>query len=90
MLAFSTLLFALGLTLGIILTFGPAAFTFFYTKWVGFVTASVLMSTLQALACYFASFRSGALLALGGNSGSHIYDVGIYNSFLAHLLTSRI
>jgi hypothetical protein len=74
-LAFSTFLFALGLTSGVIFTFGPEAFTFFYSKWVGFVTAAVLMSMLQALACYAASFRSGALLALGGNTGNHIYDV---------------
>ncbi|KIM78549.1 hypothetical protein PILCRDRAFT_824465 [Piloderma croceum F 1598] len=72
--AFSTFLFALGLTSGVIMTFGPEAFTFFYRKWVGFVTAALLMSVLQGLACYAASFRSDALLALGGNTGNHIYD----------------
>jgi len=33
-----------------------------------------LMSTIQAIACYVASFRQGALLALGGNSGNVLYD----------------
>ena len=33
------------------------------------------MSLVQAFVCYVASFRKGALLALGGNTGSHIYDV---------------
>jgi Delta14-sterol reductase len=77
-LAFSTFLFALGLTSGVIMTFGPEAFTFFYRKWVGFVTAALLMSVLQGLACYAASFRSDALLALGGNTGNHIYDVRVF------------
>ncbi|TDL15390.1 ERG4/ERG24 ergosterol biosynthesis protein [Rickenella mellea] len=72
--AFATLLLALGLALGQILRLGPASFTFIYEHWVGLVTASVIMSVVQAGACYAASFREGALLALGGNSGNHIYD----------------
>jgi len=72
--AFSTFLFALGLASGVIMTFGPESFTFFYHKWVGFVTAAVLMSVLQGLVCYAASFRSAALLALGGNTGNQVYD----------------
>lgn len=75
--AFSTFLFALGLTFGGIWTFGPESFTFFYEKWVGFVTAALFMSALQALACYAFSFRSGAILALGGNTGNPIYDVSL-------------
>ncbi|KII86809.1 hypothetical protein PLICRDRAFT_43470 [Plicaturopsis crispa FD-325 SS-3] len=72
--AFSTFLLALGLTVGAIVRFGPSSFTFLYEKWVGFVTAALLMSIFQGLACYAASFREGALLALGGNSGNVIYD----------------
>ncbi|KAF7965704.1 hypothetical protein HWV62_9811 [Athelia sp. TMB] len=72
--AFATFLFALGLTSGVIMTFGPEAFTLLYTKWVGFVTAATLMSFAQAFACYAASFSPGKLLALGGNSGNAIYD----------------
>jgi hypothetical protein len=72
--AFSTFLLALGVTLGMILRFGPQCFTFFYDHWIGFVTASVMMATLQAVACYIASFQNGKLLALGGNTGNHIYD----------------
>ncbi|KXN81339.1 Delta(14)-sterol reductase [Leucoagaricus sp. SymC.cos] len=72
--AFSTFLLALGITSGIIFNFGPQSFTILYEKWVGFLTASIVMSTVQALYCYASSFRSGALLALGGNSGNPIYD----------------
>ncbi|TFK40122.1 ergosterol biosynthesis ERG4/ERG24 [Crucibulum laeve] len=72
--AFSTFLLALGITSGIIYRYGPQAFTFLYERWIGFVTASVLMSVVQAAACYAASFQDGKLLALGGNSGNFIYD----------------
>jgi len=59
---------------GVIYRFGPAPFTFVYDKWVGIVTASILMSVVQGLGCYLNSFRQGRLLALGGNSGNPIYD----------------
>ncbi|KAF8071825.1 ERG4/ERG24 ergosterol biosynthesis protein [Lyophyllum atratum] len=72
--AFATFLLALGLTCGTIYRYGPESFTFLYEKWVGFVTASVLMSVIQALFCYAISFQEGKLLALGGNSGNFIYD----------------
>jgi hypothetical protein len=71
-------------------TFGPEAFTFFYNKWVGFVTAAVLMSVLQGLACYAASFRPGALLALGGNTGNHIYDVRALTFMHYHWLILQV
>ncbi|KAJ7773363.1 ERG4/ERG24 ergosterol biosynthesis protein [Mycena metata] len=72
--AFSTFLLALGLTSGAIYRYGPASFTFLYEKFVGFITAAVIMSIVQGVACYAASFRPGAILALGGNSGNPIYD----------------
>ncbi|KAH7927577.1 ERG4/ERG24 ergosterol biosynthesis protein [Leucogyrophana mollusca] len=72
--AFSTFLLALGVTSGYIWRNGPESFTFIYQKWVGFVTASLVMSVVQGLVVYIASFRQGALLALGGNSGNPIYD----------------
>ncbi|KAJ7285085.1 ergosterol biosynthesis ERG4/ERG24 [Mycena rebaudengoi] len=72
--AFSTGLLALGLTTGTIYRYGPASFTFLHDKFVGFITASLIMAVVQGVACYAASFRPGALLALGGNSGNHIYD----------------
>ncbi|KAG6813936.1 hypothetical protein H0H92_005190 [Tricholoma furcatifolium] len=74
LLALPTFLLALGLTSGYIYRFGPASFTLFYDKWVGFVTASFLMATVQAIYCYAFSFRQGKLLAVGGNSGNFIYD----------------
>ncbi|KAH7903825.1 ERG4 ERG24 ergosterol biosynthesis protein, partial [Hygrophoropsis aurantiaca] len=72
--AFSTFLLTLGITCGYIWRNGPGAFTFIYDHWVGLVTAALLMSVAQGLAVYLASFRPGALLALGGNSGNPIYD----------------
>jgi Delta14-sterol reductase len=79
--AFSTFLFALGITSGIILRFGPESFTFVYHKWVGLVTAALVMSFVQATYCYISSFKQGKLLALGGNSGDLIYDVAHLSFF---------
>jgi hypothetical protein len=76
--AFPTFLLAMGTAFGIILRFGPGAFTFLYERWVGFVTAAFLMSVAQATFVYIASFAPGKLLALGGNSGNVIYDVRAY------------
>ncbi|KAG5651937.1 hypothetical protein H0H81_006879 [Sphagnurus paluster] len=72
--AFSTFLLALGAACGTIYRYGPESFTFLYEKWLGFVTASVLMAITQGLFCYAISFQQGKLLALGGNSGNFIYD----------------
>ncbi|KAF9056808.1 ergosterol biosynthesis ERG4/ERG24 [Rhodocollybia butyracea] len=72
--AFSTFLLALGLTTGVLFQQGPGGFTFLYEHWVGFVTASIGMSIVQAIGVYLWSFRDGALLAMGGNSGNTLYD----------------
>ncbi|KAK7033196.1 glycosyltransferase family 2 protein [Favolaschia claudopus] len=72
--ALSTFLLAMGLTSGVIYRYGPQAFTFVHDRFVGFITASLIMAFVQASVCYASSFRSGALLALGGNSGNFIYD----------------
>lgn len=65
----------MGVTAGFIARFGPEEFTFLYTKWIGFVTASFVMSVVQSVYCYASSFFGDKLLALGGNSGNFIYDV---------------
>jgi Delta14-sterol reductase len=75
MLAFSTCLLALGLSTGYILRFGVESFTFFYDHWVGLTSAALSMSLFQGILWYALSFQEGKLLALGGNSGSFIYDV---------------
>lgn len=75
--AFSTALLTFGVVAGVIYRYGPQPLTFIYEHWVGLVTASIVMSVVQALWCYLSSFRQGALLALGGNSGNPIYDVRI-------------
>ncbi|TFK48660.1 ERG4/ERG24 ergosterol biosynthesis protein [Heliocybe sulcata] len=72
--AFATFLLTLGVASGYIIQYGPESFTFIYEKWLGFVTASLLMSVLQGLYCYAFSYRGDKLLALGGNSGNFIYD----------------
>lgn len=61
---------------------GIEAFTWIYDHWVPLLTASLIMSTVQAVLVYVWSFYSGELLALGGNSGVFIYDVSITHSFL--------
>lgn len=66
--------------------YGPESFTFLYDRWVGFLTASLIMSIVQGVAVYVASFREGALLALGGNSGNPIYDVRFVFPPFLHLL----
>lgn len=73
--AFPTFLLTMGLTSGAIYRWGPQVFTFIYSKWVGLVTASVLMSVVQGVFVYAMSFGNDRLLALGGNTGNFIYDV---------------
>ena len=76
--AFGTFLLALGLVSGIIFTKGPSSFTFIYEHWPGIVTAALLNSILSAAYVYWASFKPGKLLALGGNSGNFIYDASYF------------
>jgi hypothetical protein len=68
----------MGLCIGYIYRFGPGSFTYIYEHWVGLVTASVVFSFVQASALYYLSFQGKEdekLLAEGGNSESHIYNV---------------
>ncbi|KDQ09928.1 hypothetical protein BOTBODRAFT_58446 [Botryobasidium botryosum FD-172 SS1] len=75
--ALPTFLGTMGLVAAVLLKKGPSALTYAYDHWVGLVTASVLFSFLQSLILYIASFRGDKLLALGGNSDSHIYNFWI-------------
>ncbi|KAG8812198.1 erg24, C-14 sterol reductase [Serendipita sp. 399] len=72
--AFSTMLLALGIVGGLIFTRGPSSFTYIYEHWVGILTGATANAIVQAMWCYLSSFREGRLLALGGNSGNHLYD----------------
>ena len=73
---FYTLLLSLGISLGIFLQPGGIeAYTWLYDHWIPLVSASMAMALFQAFFVYLRSFRSGELLALGGNSGVFIYDV---------------
>lgn len=48
--------------------------TFVYDHFLALATAATLFSFLLAVYVYARSFRAGALLAVGGNSGNFIYD----------------
>jgi len=72
--AFSTGLLTLGLVVGTIYRNGPLAFMYIYDHWLALVSASISFAIFQACAVYALSFRKGALLALGGNSGNYLYD----------------
>jgi hypothetical protein len=69
------MLFTLGLTGGLIWTKGPSSFTYIYNHWIGILHGAIANAVVQAFYFYAVSFRDGKLLALGGNSGNHIYDV---------------
>lgn len=60
---------------GTILRGGPQSFTWVYEHFLGLITASIVYSVAQTLILYILSFRGDKLLALGGNSESHIYNV---------------
>ena len=73
---FYTLLLSLGISVGILMQPGGIElFTWLYDHWIPLVSASLAMATFQAFFFYLNSFRSGELLALGGNSGVFVYDV---------------
>ena len=48
--------------------------TFVYDHFLALAAAATVFSLLLAIYLYVRSFRSGALLAVGGNSGHFIYD----------------
>lgn len=73
--AFSTLLLTLGIVAGIIVRGGPESFTWIYEHFKGLITATAVYSFIQTAVLYYLSFRGDKLLALGGNSDSHIYNV---------------
>lgn len=74
--AFSTLLLATGISLGIaLLPNGAETYSWLYDHWIGLLTAALANSIFQGLWVYLWSFKSGELLALGGNSGNVVYDV---------------
>ena len=56
--------------------FGPGSFTFAYEHGFGLITTAISFSIVHSLLLYAESFQEGKLLALGGNSGIFIYDVG--------------
>ena len=49
-------------------------FSFVYDKYLAFAVSAMVFSFLLAVYLYARSFRKGALLALGGNSGNIVYD----------------
>ncbi|KAH8930127.1 ERG4/ERG24 ergosterol biosynthesis protein [Atractiella rhizophila] len=84
--AFSTFIATLLLASGIYLWQGHQPFLFIYEHWFGLATAALLNSILQASYVYLMSFTSkDEMLALGGNTGSVIYDF-----FIGRSLNPRI
>lgn len=84
------MLLTLGIVSGTIIRGGPESFTWIYEHWTGLVSASIIYSFVHATILYVASFREGALLALGGNSGNHIYNVNVFHHLEAlHMLKVR-
>ena len=67
---------ATGIAIGQIVRAGPEGFTYLADKWIPILTASLIMSVAQSVFCYAMSCTSGKLLALGGNTGSFVHDVG--------------
>jgi len=71
---FATALLTVGVVAGLIYRNGPLHFTYIYDNWLALVTSSALVAFVQAMLVYINSYRKGALLALGGNSGNIFYD----------------
>ncbi|PVU86212.1 hypothetical protein BB560_006792 [Smittium megazygosporum] len=70
---------------GIVLLYGISPLVWVADNFSGIIVATMLVSTLQALILYLASFRGGIMLALGGNSGNPAYDF-----FMGRELNPRI
>ena len=59
----------------LVLIYGPSPLLWIADNYLPLATSSILLCIIYSLALYLASFRhSDVLLALGGNSGSHVYD----------------
>jgi delta14-sterol reductase len=78
----------MGLVTGGLWSLGAAPFTYLYDHWAGLITASLSMAVVQGLGCYIASYQGEKLLALGGNTGNFIYDVGVFSRHTYLKLTS--
>lgn len=73
--AFVTFLAAAAVSGLIIVTQGAKVFDdLFYGHWPGLITASIAMAIAQSIYVYVESFKANKLLALGGNTGNHLYD----------------
>ena len=53
---------------------GIISLSYCYKNYVQLATAAMLVSYLLSAGLYAASFRPQAMLALGGNTGNHVYD----------------
>ncbi|KAI9189070.1 erg24, C-14 sterol reductase [Blastocladiella emersonii ATCC 22665] len=83
--AFNTLLFTLA-SLALIVNFhGLDPLIFVADNFIQIGFSAALFAVVLSTALYLASFRKGALLALGGNSGNPIYDF-----FIGRELNPRI
>lgn len=65
--------------------FGACDLSWCYDNFIALATASIIWAFLLSVALYIASFRSGTLLAEGGDTGSTVYDF-----FIGRELNPRI
>lgn len=65
----------MGIVAAVFIKKGPSALTYAYDHFLGLTTASILFSFIQSAILYATSFQGEKVLALGGNSDSHIYNV---------------
>jgi len=70
---------------GSVVGFGPVPMAYAYDHFIQLAVATALLSYSLSLYLYFRSFKKGALLAEGGNSGNPIYDF-----FIGRELNPRI
>ena len=57
-----------------ILVFGRAPMTWLYDNYSTLAFVTIILTTMLSAYLYMKSFGKGLLLAVGGNSGNHVYD----------------
>ncbi|KAJ3322692.1 erg24, C-14 sterol reductase, partial [Blyttiomyces sp. JEL0837] len=72
--AFGALLISLASVAGITAMYGLEPMVWVADNYLPLAVSSIIMCLVMSTLLYLASFRQGALLALGGNSGYPLYD----------------
>lgn len=72
---FASLLASLAVVAGVTYTRGVEPLLYISDHWAELISASLAMSFAQACLVHAMSYRKGAMLALGGNTGNELYNV---------------